>query len=526
MKPIPFVPKSRLARGEAHRSRIVVTLAFALATVAAFVGLSLWQARMEILQRRCDVAHDVITSVEAMIDHVAAEHARIMPLVGMSCDVARLRLATADAFIPYIRSGALVQNGVIYCVSTYGPMTVRLSNYFNDIALDRPSYRLVPGTVAHPTRPTLLAFYPATSSDPLGSGVLFYIDGAYLADVLREDSRFGMDDIVLRNATAALSLHGMTAAGDSEPATAASSRFPLDVVVHASPRLVRDIYRRQLVVFVPIGIAFAVLVAWLLASRLEPRRLLLRAVRTGIERGEFDVHFQPVLDLQSGVCVGVEALVRWSHPRWGDVSPGEFIGFVEDDPLIVPLTYMIVERAFDDLHRHRIPQHLHLAVNLAPRHLQNRDAIADLVRLIDARGRGRALIAEVTERQLFDDRDAALASFALLRARNVRFALDDFGTDRSTLGQLQAFHFDYLKIDQRFVSELEHDRTDLVRGIVALARQIGLTLIAEGIESTRQHDKLLDLGVEFGQGYLHGSPMGAAQLARWLTLAPRSMQDA
>lgn len=526
MKPRQSDPEIRAAQGDARRSRIALTVACALATVALFVTLAVWQARMEIAERRTDVAHDVISSVEAMIDRVSSEHTRIMPFVGEPCDVARLHLAESDAFIPYIRSGALVTHGVIYCVSSYGPTTVRLSKYFGEFYRGRPTYRLVAGTVAQPTRPTLLVFFPSNTPDALGSGVLLYIDGAYLSDVLREDSRFGMDRIGLRNANSTLTVEGLSSSVDDAPATAASTRYPFDVIVHASAAFVRAAYRHQFALFVPIGLAFAGLIAWRLASSLGPQRMLLRAVRTGIERREFEVHYQPVIELDSGTCIGVEALVRWSHPRWGAVSPGEFIGIVEDDPLIVPMTHMIVERALDELHTHRIARHLHLAVNLAPRHLQNRQAVADLARLLATRARGRSIIAEVTERQLFDDRGAALASFELLRQQDVQFALDDFGTDRSTLGQLQDFHFDYLKIDQRFVAELESGRTDLIRGIVALARQIGLTLIAEGIESTRQLQRLLDLGVEYGQGYLHGSPMSAAQLARWLAQGPRRLQHA
>ncbi|HTJ92224.1 MAG TPA: EAL domain-containing protein [Pararobbsia sp.] len=521
MKPITSDSETRAAHGDAHRSRLVLMLVVTTATVAAFVMLAVWQARDEIAERRADVARDVITSVEAMIDRVAAEHSRVMSLVGMPCDAARVRLAATNAFIPYIRSSGLVKNGVIYCVSSYGPTTVHLDSYFGEVARERPAYRLIAGTVAQPTRPTLLVFFPSPSADPLGSGVLFYIDGAYLADVLREDTRFGMDRIALRNAHSALTLDGLGTNDLGEPATAASARFPLDVVVHASPAFARDVYRHQFIVFVPIGLAFAGLIAWLMSMSLNPRRMLLRAVRAGIRRQEFEVHYQPVVELARGTCVGVEALVRWAHPRWGVVSPGEFIGIVEDDPLIGPMTQMIVERALDELHAHRIARHLHLAVNLAPRHLQDRKAIASLSRLLGARARGRRVIAEVTERQLFDDPAAALPSFALLRQQGVRFALDDFGTDRSTLGQLQAFQFDFLKIDQRFVSELEHGRTDLIRGIVALARQLDLTLIAEGIESTHQHRCLADLGVEYGQGYLLGAPMNVAHLARWLEFGPR-----
>jgi EAL domain-containing protein (putative c-di-GMP-specific phosphodiesterase class I) len=351
--------------------------------------------------------------------------------------------------------------------------------------------------------------------------VLFYLDGAYLSDILRGDGRFGMDQISLRQGNVMLTLHG-AAESDTQPPTASSTRFPLEVVAHPSPVLVEEIYQHQLALFIPIGIAFAALFVWLMANSFTPRRMLLRAVRAGIARHEFEVHYQPVVELGSGVCVGVEALVRWSHPRWGAVSPSDFIGVVEGDPLIVPMTRMVVERALEELHLQRIPRHLHLALNLAPRHLQSNHAIADLARLLASNGRGRPVIAEVTERYLFDDRDAALASFETLRKQGVRFALDDFGTDRSTLAQLQDFRFDYLKIDQRFVAELEQDRTELIRGIIALARQIGLTLIAEGIETTRQHQSLFDLGVTYGQGFFYAQPMSAASLARWLALGPAS----
>ncbi|WP_158601951.1 EAL domain-containing protein [Pararobbsia silviterrae] len=509
------------AHGSARRSRTLFTIACALATFVVFIALGAWQARLELNARRSDVAHDVISSIESMVDRVSSEHGRLVRLAGMPCDVARIELETSETFIPYIRSAALVKDGVIYCSSSFGPNTVHLSTYLGEFRRDGPSYRLVPGTVAHPGRATLLVFFPSTTPDPLGAGVLFYIDGVYLSDVLRDDSHLGMDRIVLRNGRAALTLDGMTSNVDAEPPTLSSSRYPIDVVVDAAPSLTRSVYRRQLVIFGPIGLAFAALLAWLMANSLAPRRLLLRAVRTGLARGEFEVRYQPVIDLANGACIGIEALVRWAHPRWGDVGPAAFIGIVENDPLIVPMTHSLVERALDDLHTHRVPPHLHLAINLSPRHLQNRQGVNELTRLLRTHARGRGVIAEVTERQLFDDRRAALASFEQLRAIGVRFALDDFGTDRNTLSPLQAFHFDFLKIDQGFVAELEYGRTDLVRGIVALARQIGLTVIAEGIESTRQHERLLELGVEFGQGYLHGYPMTAARLARWLVAEPR-----
>jgi c-di-GMP phosphodiesterase len=522
VKPIKSHPDHRAAHDDMQASHIALMVLCVVLIVGVFAGIAVWQARAEVFERRHAVAMDVVQSVESIIDRVALEHARLMPLVGLPCETGRRRLMTSDAFIPYVRTGALVAHGVIYCASTYGRSDVPLATYFNEVHGSQPLYRLVRGTLTLPGRPALLAFFPDTVADALGRGVIFYLDGAYLSDILRDDGRFGMDQISLREGNFMLTLHG-PAEADHQPPTASSARFPLDVVVHPSARLVREIYRHQLTLFIPIGIAFASLIVWLMLSSFTPRRMLLRAVRAGIARHEFDVHYQPVVELGSGICVGVEALVRWSHPRWGAVSPSDFIGVVEGDPLIVPMTRMIVERALEELHLQRIPRHLHLAINLAPRHLQSNHAIADLARLLASRGRGRPVIAEVTERYLFDDRDAALHSFDTLRQQGVRFALDDFGTDRSTLAQLQDFRFDYLKIDQRFVAELEEGRTELIRGIIALTRQIGLTLIAEGIETERQHQSLFDLGVAYGQGFFYAQPMSAASLARWLALGSTHM---
>lgn len=256
----------RTASGDALLPRTALIVLCFVTIVGAFAALAIWQARMEVFERKQDVARDIVQSVESIVDRVSLERSRLLPLVGIPCASAQPRLMASDAFIPYVRNSALVAHGVIYCVSSYGTGEVPLDAYFDEVDRSAPSYRLIHGSRTQPGRPALLVFFPVPVADALGSGILFYIDGAYLADVLHDDARFGMDYLELRSGKVSLTLRGSSDAS-TEPPTAVSQRFPFDVVVHASPTLVNTVYRHQLSLLVPIGIAFAALVAWLTSIR-------------------------------------------------------------------------------------------------------------------------------------------------------------------------------------------------------------------------------------------------------------------
>ncbi|MBL8670488.1 MAG: EAL domain-containing protein [Alphaproteobacteria bacterium] len=248
-------------------------------------------------------------------------------------------------------------------------------------------------------------------------------------------------------------------------------------------------------------------------ERLALQADLLRALAAG----ELSLHYQPILALGSGAIHGVEALVRWQHPQRGAISPGAFIPIAERSGIIVNLGRWILEQACrqarawqDSLGVQHAPV---VAINVSPRQLLDSGFLASLGRAIDSSGADPSkLKIEVTEGCVV--RDPALASRLLdaIGARGVARALDDFGTGYSSLSYLQQLPFDTLKIDQSFVRGIGgHDRNrSIVRCIVSLAHEVGMDVVAEGIETAQDHAALRDLCADFGQGYHFSRPLPAA----------------
>jgi len=253
-------------------------------------------------------------------------------------------------------------------------------------------------------------------------------------------------------------------------------------------------------------------------SQLAAAQLLLRTALSGaIARGEMHVAYQPIVDLASGLPVGCEALARWDSPVLGSVSPGEFIPVAERNGEIVKIGEWILRSACAQIaHWRRDGAELTMSVNLDPLQLALPN-LADVVRaaLAEHAVPASALVLEITERGLMGTSALQLHNLQAIRALGVRVALDDFGTGYSALGYLKRFPIDQIKIDRCFVEQLESDRRDaaLVRAIMAVARGLGLRVVAEGIETQGQRQILEALGCRYGQGYLFSRPRPAGELA-------------
>jgi diguanylate cyclase (GGDEF)-like protein len=247
-----------------------------------------------------------------------------------------------------------------------------------------------------------------------------------------------------------------------------------------------------------------------------PGRKLVRAV----DRGEFDLDYQPILTIDTLEVVGVEALVRWNHPERGRLSAGEFIRAAERGPAILPLTRFVLARALAQqrIWRDTGVGDLRIWVNLAPRCLAW-DGLVDTVAgtLAHSDVAPRQLVLELTESTIASER-AAEARLAALRRVGVAIAIDDFGAGHSSLGRLKALPLDVLKIDRAFVAEIVEDERDraIVQTVAALGANLRLTTTAEGIETADQLRVLRRLGCSLVQGYLFARPMPAAVLGPWL----------
>jgi diguanylate cyclase (GGDEF)-like protein/PAS domain S-box-containing protein len=246
-------------------------------------------------------------------------------------------------------------------------------------------------------------------------------------------------------------------------------------------------------------------------ERLELRTSLARAV----EDGELSVHYQPIVDLVTGRTVAVEALARWVHPTRGPVSPAQFIPVAEETGLIVPMGRWILQKACADLAAKPGGEELGLTVNVSVRQLHDCHLVDDVLAALATTGLPASrLTVEITESILMSNTDQALDRLSELRRHGVRIAIDDFGSGYSSLGYLQRFPVDVLKLDRSFVDDLQLDRPvgGVVRAIVELADGLGVRLIAEGIETLDQAEALRRRGCRYGQGFLYARPVPIAEL--------------
>jgi diguanylate cyclase (GGDEF)-like protein len=253
---------------------------------------------------------------------------------------------------------------------------------------------------------------------------------------------------------------------------------------------------------------------------LAAERLTLEAdLRRAVDRGELRVHYQPIVSLRDRGLVEVEALVRWHHPERGLVSPAEFIPVAEATGLIVPIGQQVLEQACRQVVAwqacYPTEPKLVVSVNLSARQFQHPDLLGDIRRAVGTAGLDpRCLKLEITETTVMQNAEAAVATMNELKTLGIQLAIDDFGTGYSSLGYLKRFPIDTLKIDRSFVSGLGQDAQDtaIVRSVLALARSLGLSVTAEGIETTGQEKQLAQLDCDRGQGYLFARPLPASEL--------------
>ena len=242
------------------------------------------------------------------------------------------------------------------------------------------------------------------------------------------------------------------------------------------------------------------------------RALLETELHNGLRRAQFLLLYQPQVDSQ-GRVTGAEALVRWQHPVQGMVPPSEFIPLAEESGLILPLGQWVMETALRQQARWQqdpLFAHLSLAINVSARQFLQDDFVAQVLALVQQTGANPAQIKlELTESLLLDNVDSVIATMRALKAHGLGFSLDDFGTGYSSLSYLKRLPLDQIKIDQGFVRDVLLDASDaaIARSIIALAGSLGLSVIAEGVETAAHHQFLLAHGCQAFQGYLFGRPL-------------------
>ena len=273
----------------------------------------------------------------------------------------------------------------------------------------------------------------------------------------------------------------------------------------------------------------------IMARRLKERMAIETSLRSAMQTGQLDVHYQPIVDIMSRRVVALESLLRWKHPSHGFIPPERFVAVAEEAGLIVPIGEFVLSRAVEDLAKWRqagcvqVP----IAVNISAVQLQRSNLPATITMLTQQNNVSPKLLQlELTESAVFERREGRTGesnedAVARLRELGVRIAIDDFGTGYSSLSYLKRWRVDYLKIDRSFVRDLVTDMSDLaiVGAIIAMARHLHIEVVAEGIEGWQQLEKLRQLGCHLAQGYLLAKPVPEEQCRRYLSGLPLDLTE-
>ena len=250
-------------------------------------------------------------------------------------------------------------------------------------------------------------------------------------------------------------------------------------------------------------------------ARMKARRELEMDLRKALRDKEFELHYQPLVNLQSNEISAYEALLRWHHPIRGLISPAEFIPVAEETGLIIPLGEWVLRKACEQTANW--PDEVKVAVNLSPAQLKNRNVVQMVMSaLADSGMAGNRLQLEITESVLIQNTFATLATLHELRKLGVQIAMDDFGTGYSSLSYLRSFPFDKIKIDRSFIEDLSNGAEPLaiVHAVAGLAKCLNMISTAEGVETQQQLEKLQSVGCTEMQGYLFSRARPAAEIER------------
>ena len=255
-------------------------------------------------------------------------------------------------------------------------------------------------------------------------------------------------------------------------------------------------------------------------------------LRRALEREEFRAYYQPIVSLETGQLAGFEALLRWEHPERGVISPAEFIPLAEDTGLILPIGEFILRQACRQICQWQwkspANRSLFMSVNLSGKQVAQPGLVKQIQEVLRETSLDpRLLKLEITESAVMENAEKAVTLLKRLKALGVQLSIDDFGTGYSSLSYLHRFPLDTLKIDRSFVSRIDEadENIEIVRTVITLAENMGMEVVAEGVETLGQLVQLRKLKCQYGQGYLFSKPVDAAAATAWLLNQPQWQAD-
>ena len=461
-------------------------------------------------------AYKARTLLERMLDQAEQANLEILPLVGRPCAGNLLPLRKRVALEPFLRSINLVRDGVLNCTSLFGPVheadtrSVYTENKLllmrgNKVRQDHPllvvRHDRGDDAVLSAIDSSQLSFMLTMSSDP--SELFLQVGAAWL-----DESGHFLSESPTLHSKFALML--------------ASQRYPFTIhASYAMPFYWGALWEARHLALLWLAGSSLLLALWVWWVLGRPGALT-DELRRGLRAREFVPYLQPLMASKDGKMVGAEVLMRWQHATEGLIRPDLFIPQAEESGLIVPMTVNLMKTVAQKLQpvQEQLPEAFHISFNISAIHCRDLSLLAECRAFLAHFLPGRVvLVLELTERELLVTNPQTLSLFRQLDEMGVRLAIDDFGTGHSSLHYLQQFHVDYLKIDRSFIGRIgtESLSEHIVDNVIDLGRRLGLSLVAEGVETELQAAYLRSKGVQYLQGYLFAHPMPLRQFCRDLT---------
>jgi diguanylate cyclase (GGDEF)-like protein len=445
---------------------------------------------------------------------LGADRVTITGLRGVATDVTEARRAeTKVAYMAHYDGLTDLPNRFRFNESLNRALNRRKNgHYVAALCLDLDQFKSVNDTLGRPVGDKLLQAVARRLDSCLdGLGMVARLGGdefaVLLSDVENIDAVFRLATTVIRNVSEAVDIDGqhvLTATSIGVAIAPQDGETVSDLLKNADLALYdAKANGRNRFSFFKAGMDEAA----------RNRRQLEMDLRTALRKNELSLHYQPLINIETGKISGCEALMRWRHPERGVVMPSDFVPLAEETGLIVQLGEWVIREAVAEVARW--PEHMHVAVNLSPAQMRSASLISTVINALASSGvSARRLELEITESVLMQNTDANLATLHKLRELGVRISLDDFGTGYSSLNYLRSFPFDKIKIDRCFVEDVDTDDDcrAIISSVTGLAKKLGMITTAEGVERPEQLAELALEGCTEAQGFLFSRAVPAHEL--------------
>lgn len=399
----------------------------------------------------------------------------------------------------------IVHGDNIICSSKLGSISKPLDSYLKQYGTDTLSFARIHG---YPEQVLTLTTQSTENPD---YRAITIVDRDYFGATIgyKNDLRLKRSALYVGEGVAPL---GSLKQGDNPIAIAHSKIFDYEALLEASNVYIEQKELSYFISAIPLLLIFY-LTIYIVTKFVDPQRSLLVDLKKAIKRKELALYYQPQIDAITGELKGCEALLRWKHKSRGFVSPDKFIVAAEQNGLANDITDYVLDKALKDFSDSHYSKPFHLGVNVPPDYLSDAHVIHKIERIHKKLKQNNVFLGiEITERQLIDENTQKYIS--ALRVHGIEVLIDDFGTGQTSLAALQHMRVDYLKIDKCFVDTIgiESVNAPVLNAIVRFANELEIKLIAEGVETEAQVKHLIDLGVDFHQGYFYSKPVPFKQL--------------